>query len=69
MQITTNRRPYSNFSDVALILQIGKRLPPASGTDLPEHDGICSILKQCWEGDPGGRPAISECRDQLLSFV
>ena len=47
-------------------LTAGSRQRPAvSPSSLAEHAQLCAIIRQCWAGEPGERPAVDAVRAQI----
>lgn len=49
--------------------RILEKKPPADESQLPEHSGVCGLLKQCWDWAPDRRPLIDVCLENLREFV
>ena len=39
--------------------------PAVSPSSLAEHAQLCAIIRQCWAGEPGERPAVDAVRTQI----
>ncbi|XP_006833895.1 PREDICTED: ankyrin repeat and protein kinase domain-containing protein 1 [Chrysochloris asiatica] len=75
-EILTQKKPYSGFNMMTIIVQVAMGMRPAlqpmSDEWLCEAQQMVDLMKRCWEQDPKKRPCFSDITmetDVLLSLL